>query len=84
MTFDMCHAQLYCKSCEKDLAEYARRVKPFVSHLHISDATGVGGEGVQIHEGEIDFSRVFSCEKDLAEYVALVRSVANHALCQYQ
>lgn len=58
MTFDICHAQLYCKSCDKDLTEYARRVKPFVSHLHISDATGVGGEGVQIHDGEIDFKRV--------------------------
>ena len=39
--------------------EYARQVKPFVSHLHISDATGIGGEGVQIHEGEVDFNSVF-------------------------
>ena len=55
MTLDMCHAQLYCKSCDKNLAMYTRKVKPYISHLHISDATGVGGEGVQIHEGEIDF-----------------------------
>ena len=59
MTFDICHAQLYCKSCDQDLVEYARQVKPFVSHLHISDATGIGGEGVQIHEGEVDFNSVF-------------------------
>ena len=39
-------------------------MKPFVSHLHISDATGVGGEGVQIHDGEIDFNRVFEELKD--------------------
>ena len=56
MTFDTCRAQIYCKSCDKDLAEYARCVKPFVSHVHVSDATGVGGEGIQIHNGEIVFN----------------------------
>ena len=64
MTFDICHAQLYCKSCDEDLVDYTRRVRPFVSHLHISDATGIGGEGVQIHEGEIDFEGVFTELKD--------------------
>ncbi len=58
MTFDICHAQLYCKSCDTSLVEYTRRVKHRVSHLHISDATGVNGEGVQMHEGEIEFDEV--------------------------
>ena len=28
---------------------------PFAAHLHIADAIGVDGEGLQIEEGEIDF-----------------------------
>ena len=28
-------------------------------HVHISDATGVNGEGIQVHEGEINFNGVF-------------------------
>ena len=28
---------------------------PYVSHMHISDATGISGEGIQIFDGEIDF-----------------------------
>jgi sialic acid synthase SpsE/sugar phosphate isomerase/epimerase len=61
MTFDICHAQLYCKSCDTSLVEYTKKVKSRVSHLHISDATGVNGEGVQMHEGDIDFEGVL-CE----------------------
>ena len=28
---------------------------PHVSHLHISDAKGIDGEGLQIGDGDIDF-----------------------------
>jgi N-acetylneuraminate synthase len=31
------------------------KVGPFTAHLHIVDAQGVDGEGLQIEEGEIDF-----------------------------
>jgi len=30
------------------------------SHLHISDAYGIDGEGVQIGEGEIEFGKAFA------------------------
>jgi N-acetylneuraminate synthase len=30
-------------------------VGQYIAHLHIADATGVDGEGLQIGEGEIDF-----------------------------
>jgi N-acetylneuraminate synthase len=59
MAFDICHASLYCHKFNISLADYAKTVMPFVSHIHISDAYGNNGEGVQIGEGEIDFDRVF-------------------------
>lgn len=58
--FDTSHAQLYCKMFGKDLAEYAQAVQPWTKHLHVSDAAGVDGEGLQIGDGEIDFESLFA------------------------
>lgn len=59
MTFDICHAQLYCNLVNITLDDYAKEVMPFVSHVHISDAYGTNGEGVQIDEGCINFDTLF-------------------------
>lgn len=59
MTFDICHAQLYCKYSGMDLVDYAKIVLPYIRHVHISDAHGIDGEGVQIGEGELDFDALF-------------------------
>ncbi|OUT13788.1 hypothetical protein B9N63_04870 [Campylobacter concisus] len=58
MTYDICHASLYCNEFGIDLADYTEEVMPIVKHIHISDAYGNNGEGVQIGEGCIDFGRV--------------------------
>ena len=59
MCFDLCHAQLYCNYSGRSLTEYIEIVKPYIAHLHISDAAGIAAEGLQIGEGEIDFDAVF-------------------------
>ena len=64
MTFDICHAGLYCNHSNVDLAAYAEKVKHIVSHMHISDAKGIDGEGVQIGAGNIKFHEVFGALKD--------------------
>ena len=55
MVYDACHAFLYCNLYQVDFIEYTRIVLPHVRHLHISDAAGINGEGLQIGEGEVDF-----------------------------
>ena len=60
MTFDICHAGLYCNHSGVALSEYASKVSHLVSHMHISDAAGIDGEGVQIGGGNIQFQDVFS------------------------
>lgn len=57
--FDTSHAQLFCSLMHKDLAEYAAVVQPWTKHLHVSDAAGFDGEGLQIGDGEIDFEKLF-------------------------
>ena len=37
------------------LVDYAKIVAPYVRHVHLSDAHGAAGEGVQVDEGEIDW-----------------------------
>lgn len=59
MTFDICHAQLYCKYAGISLVEYTKIIEPYIRHVHLSDAEGIAGEGVQIGEGELDFDALF-------------------------
>ena len=59
MTYDVCHAQLYCNLFDIDINEYTKEIMPIVSHVHISDAYGTNGEGVQIGEGCMDFDSLF-------------------------
>tara|TARA_R110002074_G_scaffold385891_2_gene567335 strand:- start:633 stop:2543 length:1911 start_codon:yes stop_codon:yes gene_type:complete len=63
MTFDLSHAQLWCNLEKITLREYAEKVMPYVAHVHISDAIGLNGEGVQINEGEMDFDSIMSLFK---------------------
>jgi len=65
ITYDICHASLYCNEFGVDLAEYTKEIMPIVKHIHISDAYGNNGEGVQIGEGSIDFPSVY---KELVPY----------------
>jgi N-acetylneuraminate synthase len=64
MVFDVCHAFLYCNLYCADFHEYTRTVLPFVRHMHISDASGISGEGLQVGEGEIRFGSFLDLLKD--------------------
>lgn len=60
MCLDTSHAKLYTNLTKADYSDYIKKAAPFATHLHIADAYGVDGEGIQIGEGEIDFNKVFS------------------------
>lgn len=65
ITYDICHASLYCNEFGIDLAQYTKEIMPIAKHIHISDAYGNNGEGVQIGEGSIDFDKVL---KEVKKY----------------
>jgi N-acetylneuraminate synthase len=52
---DISHSKLACTHNKISFKEFIEQVGPYTSHLHIADAKGVDGEGLQIGEGEIDF-----------------------------
>lgn len=58
MCFDISHSCLACNHLGLDFYDFATRIAPFTAHLHLGDAQGVNGEGLQIGEGELDFERL--------------------------
>jgi len=62
--YDVSHSKLYCNYSKKDFYEELKLFKKNLAHVHIADATGLDGEGIQIDEGEIDFNKFFEIMKD--------------------
>ena len=58
MCFDVSHTMLTCNHFKLDFYDFAKRIAPFTGHLHIGDAKGLNGEGLQVGDGEIDFPRL--------------------------
>jgi len=52
---DISHSMMACNYYNWDMNEFVAKVAPHSVHLHVVDAKGVDGEGVQIGEGDVDF-----------------------------
>lgn len=52
---DISHSKLACNHHNWSFKEFIEQVGPLTAHLHIADAEGIDGEGLQIGEGDIDF-----------------------------
>lgn len=61
---DTSHSKLACNHHHWSFSDFVQLVGPYTAHLHIADASGVDGEGLQISEGDIDFSAM---GRDLSE-----------------
>jgi N-acetylneuraminate synthase len=59
MCFDTSHAKLYCNWAHVDFFEQVDVLLPYIRHLHLSDGSGLDGEGLQIGEGTIDWVKFF-------------------------
>lgn len=57
---DVSHSKLACNYHKWSFHEFLQAVAPFAAHLHIVDASGIDGEGLQVGEGDIDFKALGS------------------------
>ena len=60
MVLDTSHLALSCNAAGVDLAGEIEKLQPFVRHLHVADASGIGEEGLQIGEGRIDWEKALA------------------------
>jgi N-acetylneuraminate synthase len=58
MCFDISHSRLMSNHFGVNFYDFAEKIAPITAHLHIGDASGVNGEGLQIGEGDIDFDKL--------------------------
>lgn len=58
MCFDISHSHLMSNHFGVDFYEFAQQIAPITGHLHLGDASGINGEGLQIGDGDIDFDRL--------------------------
>lgn len=58
MCFDISHSKLTCNRFGSDFYDFASKIAPITAHLHLGDAKGINGEGLQVGTGEIDFDRL--------------------------
>ena len=70
LCLDISHSRLAANFLKESFKDFIDIVAPHIAHLHIVDAKGVDGEGVQIGEGEIDFAA-------LAEQLSRVAPLAS-------
>ena len=52
---DVSHSKLATNHRQSRFSDFIEQVGPCTAHLHLVDAVGVDGEGLQIGEGDIDF-----------------------------
>jgi sialic acid synthase SpsE/endonuclease IV len=68
---DISHTMLACNYNNISLVDFIKKIEGCFSYVHLSDAIGSDGEGMQIGEGEVDFKSLkntFSVIKNL-EYI---------------
>jgi len=58
--FDISHTMMACNYYHWELSAFTKRIAAFIAHMHVVDAKGIDGEGVQIGRGDVNFSRLSS------------------------
>jgi N-acetylneuraminate synthase len=58
MCFDISHSRLTANHFGLDFYDFSQQIAPLSAHLHLGDAQGLNGEGLQIGAGDLDFPRL--------------------------
>ncbi|WP_017523753.1 N-acetylneuraminate synthase family protein [Pusillimonas noertemannii] len=56
--YDVSHSMMACSYYKWKLTDFTQLVGEYIAHMHIVDAAGVDGEGVQIGMGDVDFAQL--------------------------
>jgi N-acetylneuraminate synthase len=56
---DVSHSMMSCNYYGWDLLDFVKKIAPYNVHMHIVDAKGSDGEGIEIGKGDVDFKALF-------------------------
>ncbi len=72
---DISHSKLACNHHKWSFDEFIRTVGPVTAHLHVADAAGSDGEGLQIGEGELDIPALGRALKESAPLASFIPEI---------
>ena len=72
---DVSHSKLACNHLHLSFSQFLERILPFTAHLHLADAAGVDGEGLQIDEGDVDWADVFRLLQRLSPEASFIPEI---------
>ena len=75
LCLDVSHTQLAANFHGRALSDYVDLLAPLSDHLHLVDATGVDGEGVQVGQGEVDWALLAQQLDTLAPGVSFIPEI---------
>lgn len=72
---DVSHSKLACNHDNESFLQFVEKVAPVTAHLHIADASGVDGEGLQIGDGEIDFKMLMQKMAEVMPEISFIPEI---------
>ena len=72
---DTSHSQLACNHFGWSMQNFCEEIGPYTTHVHLADARGVDGEGLQIGEGTIDFPMVAKILEATCPHASIVPEI---------
>ena len=75
LCLDVCHTRLAANHFGYSFKTMIDELAPYTAHLHMADARGVDGEGLQIGDGDIDFPAVTEQLKRLCPTASFIPEI---------
>ena len=72
---DISHSAMASVFYNIDILDFIESVSKSVGHIHISDAKGLDGEGLQIKEAELDFPAISSCLNKHCDGISIIPEI---------
>ena len=72
---DISHSFLACNYNNWDHIQYVRKLTPYAAHYHIADADDVDGEGLQLGDGAINFTKIFPILNKYSQNISFIPEI---------
>jgi N-acetylneuraminate synthase len=73
--FDISHSKLASNYHKIPFDTFVDKVGKYIKHLHLVDAEGIDGEGLQIDEGDVDFDKLSAQLRDISPEASFIPEI---------